>query len=57
MKKQAIEDDFIFDGNLTDHPLYNAQKTKVEKSKKRDAALAALSPPDKALANKSKIKM
>ena len=56
-KKQAIEDDFIFDGNLTDHPLYNAQKTKVEKSKKRDAALAALSPPDKALANKSKIKM
>ena len=57
LKKQAIEDDFIFDGNLTDHPLYNAQKTKVEKSKKRDAALAALSPPDKALANKSKIKM
>ena len=54
MKKIATEDDFIFDGNLTEHPLYNSQKAKVEKTKKRDAVAAALSPPDKAL--KSKIK-
>ena len=57
MKKIATEDDFIFDGTLTDHPLYNAQKSKAEKSKKRDAAVAALSPPDKALVTKSKIKI
>ena len=43
-KKQSADDDFVWQG-LSDHPLYN---------KKRDAAAADLTPPEKTPSFRSK---
>ena len=43
-KKNSADDDFVWQG-LSDHPLYN---------KKRDAAAAALTPPEKTPSSRSK---
>ena len=51
--KKSTEDDYIWEGGLTEHPLIQADN----KLKKRNAAAAALSPPDKTPLSRSKLKI